>query len=63
MVLGIRALSLEKALETETWQGPEWKKDKMPSMFQMCIECAPEDPDGGMVKDKAESFDPYQRKI
>ena len=62
MVLGIRALSLEKALETEPWQGPEWKKDKMPSIFPMCIECAPEDSEGGMVKDKAESFDPYQRK-
>ena len=26
MVLGIRDLSLEKALEEEPWQGPEWKR-------------------------------------
>ena len=51
MVLGIRDLPLETALEEEPWQGPEWKK-----------ECAPDDPTGGMVKDKAESFDPYQRR-
>ena len=28
----------------------------------MFIECAPDDPTGGMVKDKAESVDPYQRR-
>ena len=62
MVLGIRDLSLEKALEEEPWQGPEWKKKKMPSKLSMFIECVPDDPTGSMVKDKAESFDPYYRK-
>ena len=28
MVLGIRDLPLETALEEEPWQGPEWKKEK-----------------------------------
>ena len=62
MVLGIRDLPLETALEEEPWQGPEWKKEKMPLKLPMFIECAPDDPTGGMVKDKAESFDPYQRR-
>ena len=34
----------------------------MPLKLPMFIECAPDDPTGGMVKDKAESFDPYYRK-
>lgn len=62
MVLGIRDLPLETALEEEPWQGPEWKKEKMPLKLPMFIECAPDDPTGGMVKDKAESFDLYQRR-
>ena len=44
MVLGIRDLPLETALEEEPWQGPEWKKEKMPLKLPMFIECAPDDP-------------------
>ena len=52
MVLGIRDLPLETALEEEPWQGPEWKKEKMPLKLPMFIECAPDDPRGCMVKDR-----------
>ena len=53
---------MEKALEEEPWQGPEVEKEKNASKLSMFIECAPDDPTGCMVKDKAESFDPYYRK-
>ena len=41
MVLGIRDLPLETALEEEPWQGPEWKREKMPLKLPMFIECDP----------------------
>ena len=35
----------------------------MPLKLPMFIECAPDDPTGGMVKDKAESFGSVSEKV
>lgn len=62
LVIGIRNLSLECALEQEPWQGAERRKNEMPDKLRMLVECAPDDIRGIMVRDKPVSYNPEQRK-
>ena len=62
LVIGIRSLSLENALEQESWQGASWRKQKMPAKMRMQIECEPDDIQGVMIKDRPVSYNFERRK-
>lgn len=62
LVIGIRSLSLENALEQESWQGASWRKQKMPAKMRTQIECEPDDIQGVMIKDRPVSYNFERRK-
>lgn len=62
LVVGIRSLSLEDALEQESWQGTSWRKQGMPAKMRMQIECEPDDIQGVMIKDRPVSYNFERRK-
>ena len=62
LVVGIRPLFLEDALEQESWQGASWRRRKMPVKMRMQVECEPDDMQGVMRKDRPVSYNFERRK-